>query len=384
MPFNLLVISDSANNRLVVVNEETMECVYTIGNGKVGLVDGSYRETQFHHPQGMCHIYREGSHFIYVCDTKNHAIREVNLRKHEVLTVIGTGEKGYDKEGNKSAETQRLSSPWDVVAVNRDTLVFAMAGTHQIWALNLKTNRAFNFSGSGKEGNLNHKSDIKLCEWAQPSGLSIGLISQNHIELYVADSESSSIRAVNMKTLTSSRNVIGGDANPKNLHCFGDKDGVSYDAKLQHPLGVHFIPEKNVILIADTYNHKVKVLDPFRNEVFSWLGGADKPTLSLKDGTTSQSAFNEPQGIASLFDEQQQDVKVYICDTNNHCIRSCYYDVGSITTLQIKGIPLPTIEFHDKNAINDIAAKKREVAAGATDQTNLRCEGDQCFYDDHN
>jgi hypothetical protein len=167
-----------------------------------------------------------------VCDTKNHAIREVNLRKHEVLTVIGTGEKGYDKEGNKSAETQKLSSPWDVVAVNRDTLVFAMAGTHQVWALNLKTNRAFNFSGSGKEGNLNHKSDIKLCEWAQPSGLSIGLISQNHIELYVADSESSSIRAINMKTLTSSRNVIGGDSNPKNLHCFGDKDGVSYDAKL--------------------------------------------------------------------------------------------------------------------------------------------------------
>jgi hypothetical protein len=232
MPFNLLVISDSANNRLVIVNEETMECLYTIGNGKVGLVDGSYQETQFHHPQGMCHIYREGAHFIYVCDTKNHAIREVNLRKHEVLTVIGTGEKGYDKEGNKSAETQKLSSPWDVVAVNRDTLVFAMAGTHQVWALNLKTNRAFNFSGSGKEGNLNHKSDIKLCEWAQPSGLSIGLISQNHIELYVADSESSSIRAINMKTLTSSRNVIGGDANPKNLHCFGDKDGVSYDAKL--------------------------------------------------------------------------------------------------------------------------------------------------------
>lgn len=97
-----------------------------------------------------------------------------------------------------------------------------------------------------------------------------------------------------MKTLTSSRNVVGGDANPKNLHCFGDRDGVSYETKLQHPLGVHFIPEKNVILIADTYNHKVKVLDPFRNEAFSWLGGADTTSLSLKDGTTSQSAFNEP------------------------------------------------------------------------------------------
>ena len=119
----------------------------------------------------------------------------------------------------------------------------------------------------------------------------------------MADSESSSIRAINMKTLTSARNVIGGDQNPKNLHSFGDRDGVSYEAKLQHPLGVNFIPEKNVILIADTYNHKVKVLDPFRNEAFSCLGGADTTSVSLKDGTTSQSAFNEPQGIASLFCE---------------------------------------------------------------------------------
>jgi len=50
-------------------------------------------------------VYREGIHFIYVCDTKNHAIRELNLTKLEVLTVIGTGEKGLDREGNKTAET---------------------------------------------------------------------------------------------------------------------------------------------------------------------------------------------------------------------------------------------------------------------------------------
>lgn len=100
-----MIISDSANNRLVVINEETLECIYTVGNGKIGLVDGSINEAQFHHPQGLCHVYREGIHFIYVCDTKNHAIRELNLTKLEVLTVIGTGEKGSDREGNKTAET---------------------------------------------------------------------------------------------------------------------------------------------------------------------------------------------------------------------------------------------------------------------------------------
>lgn len=59
------------------------------------------------------------------------------------------------------------------------------------------------------------------------------------------------------------------------MHSFGDRDGVSYEAKLQHPLGVHFVAEKSVVIIADTYNHKIKVIDPFKNEIFSWLGGAD-------------------------------------------------------------------------------------------------------------
>lgn len=44
MDDNLLVISDSANNRVLVINEQTMECEAVIGNGKVGLVDGNFEE----------------------------------------------------------------------------------------------------------------------------------------------------------------------------------------------------------------------------------------------------------------------------------------------------------------------------------------------------
>jgi len=49
-------------------------------------------------------------------------------------------------------------------------------------------------------------------------------------------------------------------------------DGQNEEAKLQHPLGVCFINEKNVVAVTDTYNHKIKVIDPFNNEIFSWLG----------------------------------------------------------------------------------------------------------------
>lgn len=86
------------------------------------------------------YIVRTSTLFMSVIQN-NHAIREINLNKREVLTVVGTGEQGRDREGNKSPEVQKLASPWDIVAINRDTLIIAMAGTHQIWALNLKNNR---------------------------------------------------------------------------------------------------------------------------------------------------------------------------------------------------------------------------------------------------
>ena len=91
-----------------------------------------------------------------------------------------------------------------------------------------------------------------------------------------------------------------------------------------------------MILITDTYNHKIKVVDPFRNEIFSWLGNGRN---YLADDTTFKSGFNEPSGISSLYDEEKRDVKVYICDTNNHCIRKTYYDIGAVETPVIKGVP---------------------------------------------
>lgn len=57
------------------------------------------------------------------------------------------------------------------------------------------------------------------------------MISRDKIEIYVADSESSSIRALDMKGLKGSRNVAGGDKNPHNLFAYGDHDDVGLKAK---------------------------------------------------------------------------------------------------------------------------------------------------------
>ena len=91
-----------------------------------------------------------------------------------------------------------------------------------------------------------------------------------------------------------------------------------------------------MVLVADTYNHKIKVIDPFRNEIFTWLGNGK---ATIKDDNTFNSAFNEPSGFASLFDPKSKDIRIYIADCNNHAIRMVLYDQGDCTTVDLRGIP---------------------------------------------
>jgi len=164
------------------------------------------------------------------------------------------------------------------------------------------------------------------------------------------------------------------------LHAFGDLDGVQTEAKLQHPLGVVFIAEKNVVLVADTYNHKIKVIDPFRNEVFSWLGDGK---ADLKDENTYTASFNEPSGFATCFDEETNDVKVYVADCNNHCIRCIFYDKGDVKTLEVEGVP-PGIRSTNAKGDDDEEDTEEGTTtnkSGGDDEIGmaLECDGNQCY-----
>jgi hypothetical protein len=49
-----------------------------------------------------------------------------------------------------------IASPWDILKIDDDgKFIVAMAGTHQIWMLDTKTDRCYRYSGSAAEGNLN-------------------------------------------------------------------------------------------------------------------------------------------------------------------------------------------------------------------------------------
>ncbi|CAO2837608.1 unnamed protein product [Amaranthus hypochondriacus] len=164
-----------------------------------------------------------------------------------------------------------------------------MAGQHQIWQHYLSDETTKAFSGDGYERNLNGSSPTTT-SFAQPSGMSL---SADLKEVYIADSESSSIRALDLKT-GGSRLLAGGDPLfSENLFKFGDHDGIGAEVLLQHPLGV-CIGLDGQVYIADSYNHKIKRLDPLNKRVIT-IAGTGK--AGFKDGKSLSAQLSEPSGV---------------------------------------------------------------------------------------
>ncbi len=323
-----LFIADSDHNRIVVAKLDGT-LVETIGTGAHGAQDGSFDQATFFRPQGMA---LDGD-TLYVADTENHLIRQVDLKSKTVQTIAGTGQQSRGSGSVGMARATALNSPWDLQLVGR-TLYIAMAGPHQIWQLDLTLREVSDFAGSGREARVD--GQLKEAAFAQPSGL-----ATDGETLYVSDAEANIIRAINLGPDGKVRTLVGGD-----LFDFGDEDGLGNDVRLQHPLGLARWNDK--LLIADTYNHKIKVLDPSARSVKTFAG-TGKPGQS--DG--AKPSFYEPGGLAVAGD------KLYVADTDNHAIRVVDLKTKETRTLSIKGLQPPAAT--EVPASDDAAPNAEEI-----------------------
>ena len=317
---NRLFISDSGHHRIVVTYTNGAFLYSVGGDSGPGLVDGSFEQAAFNRPQGVA--YDPRSDTLYVADTENHALRAVSLRTRTVTTLAGDGTKGRDYRGGGAGAGPRLNSPWDVALLPDGDLAIAMAGTHQLWNFSPSTGKCTAFSGDGYERNGNGATGPNT-SWAQPSGLASDPGDSNI--LYVADSESSSIRAC-LLSRGGSALLAGGDAlYADDLFRFGDVDGKGAQVRLQHPLAVA-TAAPGVVYIADSYNHKIKVLD------------VETRTVTTVAGTGAPGPLFEPSGLAF-----GADGLLYIADTNNGLIKVLPTQAAqpALTTLELRVIPLP-------------------------------------------
>lgn len=207
-----------------------------------------------------------------------------------------------------------MNSPWDLLW-NDGVLYVAMAGWHQIWRLHPEEERVAVWAGSGAEAL--HDASLDMAAMAQPSGL-----ATDGERVYFADPEASAIRWAEEGMGTGT--LVG-----TGLFDFGDRDGRGDEVRLQHALGVAWWRQRGELLIADTYNHRLKLVDPATREARTFAGTGEP---GLSDGAAADASFWEPGGLTISPDERH----AFVADTNNHRLRVIDLATGQVGTVVLK------------------------------------------------
>lgn len=300
-----VAVSDTLHHRIVFL-DASFAVRDVVGNGLSGAKDGTYGEASFDKPQGLAEA--AGGDLVYVADVENHLVRIIDRKAKTVSTLAGTGELGQSiLKGKAKARETALRSPWDVVFTN-NLLYVALAGSHQIAVFDPKDGTIAPFAGDGSERRIDGTG--LDAAFAQPSGL-----ATDGKKLWVADSETSSIRSISLAT-REVKTLVG-----KDLFVFGDVDGAADKVRLKHPLGlVHGAPkgEQPALWVVDTYNSKVKRID-----------------LATGAARTYAKDLFEPSGIALVAGS------LVVTDSKRHRLARIPSEM-KVDAIEAKGLAAPT------------------------------------------
>ncbi len=303
-----LFIADSGHNRILRVDTKTNRIIDVIGNGKAGFEDGNFAVATFYNPQGL--VLKDDK--LYIADSNNHSIREINLKTKKVTTIAGTGKQATTFNVSGIGKNVSFNSPWDLIEY-KNKLYITMRGSHQVWTLDLLNLEADVYAGSGSENLFDGK--LEETSFAQPTG-----ITKDEIKFYITDSEASAIRSIDFKSSKLVKTIIG-----KGLFEFGDFDHSYPQARLQYPMGITYNNGK--LYVADSLNNKIKLIDPYEKTSTTLAGTG---TVGKTNGKLNEASFFEPSGIAAFKN------KIYVADTNNHLIRVIDLETQTVTNFEIQ------------------------------------------------
>ena len=313
-----------------------------VGTGSAGLVmadmdGGVARESPLYAPMDVA--VGDGAHDFFIADWNNHQIRRVT--DGEIVTVVGTDFLG---DGDPTFE-ERIPPgvPGRTVALNHPTsmevnpvngkLLLPSWHNHRVREVDLETGNSLvvcadtdptdgNGANAGFAGDGGPAADALM---AFPNSItfdprdgSFWLLPQrnNRIRKVAADySLIDTVAGTGERAFTGD----GGDALDATFHFWAADD-------LQpEPAGaVEFDLAREVLYVADTSNHAIRVIDTVTN-VIETLPGTG--TQALPDGACDPEALCFPRDIEVLGDT------LFIADEGNHAVRS--YDLvnGTMDTL---------------------------------------------------
>src|SRR5262245_50465617 len=215
------------------------------GTGTAGFSGdfGPAAQAQLRQPHS---IYLAPGDRLMICDIGNHRIRSVDLRTGVIETIGGTGERLPTPDGAPLKGTP-LNGPRTMVIDKDGTIYLALREGNALYRIDPKAHTLHHLAGTGEQGWTGDGGSAKAAKLSGPKGLALSGRS-----LYVADTESHTIRRINLDTgiiMTVLGAGMRGDG----------PESDSLQCKLSRPHGLFAGPD-GTLYVTDSEAHRIRVL----------------------------------------------------------------------------------------------------------------------------
>jgi sugar lactone lactonase YvrE len=273
---------------------------------------------------GPSSVAVDSSNNIFVADTSNNVVREVNPQSGMITTVAGGAAPVYYNP---------LSGPADVAMDSAGDLFIADTYNNEVDEVDLATGQEAVVAGDGTAGDSGDGGKATNAELDYPEGVAV---DSDGTHLFISDTFNNVIREVKLAagpdgllTAGSISTIVGNDALGAGYS--GDYDpaagisGAATGAQLNGPVGIVWQSSTGDLFIADSGNNVIRKVVPgsggflqgggiittYAGEYKDGLGG-----YSGDGGPATSAQLNGPSGIAL-----DGSGNLYIADSDNNRVR---------------------------------------------------------------
>jgi cysteine-rich repeat protein len=294
-----LFVSDTANCTVRQIDLSTWAVTTLAGNaGTCGHADAVGVAAEFNIAQDLAY----DSGYVYVADTDNHCIRQIEVATGNVTTVAGTAATAGTTDG---VGTAALFTEPRGITTDGVNLYVADFGNHTIrqivivsWDVSTVAGQAGvlgSADGPGANARFNYPRSI----------------THHGGYLYVADTNNHTVRQLDL--IAGTVVTVAGTAGNA-----GSADGVGAAASFTSPRGIAVDAES--LYVADHGNSTIRQILLSTWDVTTLCGAAG--SAGSADGVGSAATMDGPWGL--VFDPglSQPGQRLYVVESSNHIVRT--------------------------------------------------------------
>ncbi len=272
--------------------------------GQSGSADGIGSTARFNSPLGAA----TDATYVYIADTNNHTIRQVEIATGSVTTLAGAAGQSGASDG--SFGEARFSQPLGI-ATDGARIYVGDFGNTALRQLEISMRAVSTLAGSPGQPGSTDGTRIEARFRA------LFALATDGTNLFAADGGfNGTVRKAVLSTgvVTTLAGLAGQP---------GSADGTGGTARFSDPSGL--ATDGINLYVADKMNHTVRQISRAAGTVTTLAGLAGEPGSA--DGIGAGARFNQPTGLAT------DGIYVYVTDLGNSTIRRVVISTGEVQTL---------------------------------------------------